>query len=326
MSSRLQSPLAPGIARFLEHKRALGRRFDTEEWALRLFDRFLVRQQVRTVDDVTPAIVDAFLVSRPRHRPRSYNHLLGVLRRLADWLVAHGHLDRSPVRNHPRRNTAERIPFIFDAKQARQLLTLAGQLPDGRSVRLRGPTYRTIFALLYGLGLRVGEVCRLRVEDIDHKRRLLLVQKTKFAKTRLVPYGPRIDDLLLQYLSLREDLSGALTPDDPVFSVAGNRPVSRKTIGVVFRALVPKLELEVKPGLSSPRVHSLRHSFAVGTLLRWYREGIDPSARLLHLSTFLGHVNPESTAVYLTITDELLKVAGDRFENYARSLIAGVSR
>jgi integrase len=65
-------------------------------------------------------------------------------------------------------------------------------------------------------------------------------------------------------------------------------------------------------------VHDLRHSFAVGTLLRWYQEGLDPAQRLLHLSTFLGHVQPESTAVYLTITDALLSEASSRFERYAR--------
>ena len=72
-----------------------------------------------------------------------------------------------------------------------------------------------------------------------------------------------------------------------------------------------------------PRVHDLRHSFAVGTLLRWYREGADPAARLLHLSTFLGHVDPASTAVYLTITADLLQAAGERFERFAAPLSTG---
>ena len=78
------------------------------------------------------------------------------------------------------------------------------------------------------------------------------------------------------------------------------------------------LGLHVPPGTASPRAHDLRHSFAVGTLLRWYRAGLDPAARLLPLSTFLGHVDPASTAVYLTITQELLQEANHRFEEYAR--------
>ncbi len=94
----------------------------------------------------------------------------------------------------------------------------------------------------------------------------------------------------------------------------------------VFRRLRPDLGLSLPLGVSPPRIHDLRHSFAVGTLLRWYRSGIDPGQRLLQLSTFLGHVQPESTAVYLTITSELLRVAGDRFEKYASRLLKEVER
>jgi integrase len=75
--------------------------------------------------------------------------------------------------------------------------------------------------------------------------------------------------------------------------------------------------------VASPRLHDLRHSFAVGTLLRWYRDGADPAARLLHLSTFLGHVDPASTAVYLTITADLLRAASHRFERFAVPLSTG---
>jgi integrase len=88
---------------------------------------------------------------------------------------------------------------------------------------------------------------------------------------------------------------------------------------------VPQLGLSIAPGVSPPRVHDLRHVFAVGTLLRWYREGVDPATRLFRLSTFLGHVNPTSTAVYLTITSELLAAANRRFEGFAAPALKRVS-
>jgi integrase len=93
--------------------------------------------------------------------------------------------------------------------------------------------------------------------------------------------------------------------------------VDEGTISMTFHALLPKLELHIPPGVSPPRLHDLRHSFAVATLLRWYREGIDPNCRLMHLSTFLGHVDPTSTSVYLTITEELLSLAAQRFQGLA---------
>ena len=115
------SPLADGIAQFIEHKRVLGRRFETETFALRLFDRYLVEQHVGAIYSITPELIEAFLTSRPRHRPRSFNHLLGVLHRLFDWLVAREIVPRSPVRTATRRAVAPRIPFIFTPEQARQL-------------------------------------------------------------------------------------------------------------------------------------------------------------------------------------------------------------
>lgn len=310
-----RSPLADGIARFLAHKRALGRRYDTEEKQLRLFDRFLVRQALTSLEQLTPDLLNTFLAARPRGRPRSYNELLGVLRRLLDWLVSREILPQSPLETLPRRETAQRIPYLFDAAHARRLLELAGGLPDGPRARLRGPTYRTIFALLYGLGLRVGEVSRLRCADVDLERNLLVVRGTKFGKSRLVPFGPRLALLLRHYRELRGGAS--CSPETPVFSFTRRGAVSPGIISQTFHHLVPRLGLVVPAGVAPPRAHDLRHAFAVGTLLRWYRAGIDPAGRLFHLATFLGHVNPSSTAVYLTITPELLHEANRRFERLA---------
>jgi site-specific recombinase XerD len=325
MTSRwtgFQSVLGTRLEAFLAQKRALGCRFRNEESPLRLLDRFLVAQHIETINDITAAVIDAFLASRPRASPHSYNQLLGIVTRLFDWLVAHDVVARSPVHAKPRRTTASRLPFLFDLPTARQLLDAAGALPNTQNTPLRGPTYRTIFALLYGLGLRVGEVARLRITDVDLPRQLLVVRETKFAKSRLVPFGPRMGQAVAEYLdrrtaTLRTD--SAIAPF-PVFSFRKGQPLSPSTISTIFHQLVPHLALSIPAGTRPPTVHCLRHSFAVGTLLRWYRSGVDPGPRLLQLSTFLGHVNPQSTAVYLTITTELLTEASQRFERWAAPL------
>jgi site-specific recombinase XerD len=317
-SDRFRSPLADGIRRFLDHKRALARKFVVEEKTLRLLDRYLVEHEIRTLEEITPDLLDAFLISRPRTTPRSYNHLLGTVARLFDWLAGQGHLERSPLRVKPRPQTARRIPFLFDQATARRLLVAAGRLPDNARAPMRGPTYRTIFALMYGLGLRVGEAARLCLGDIDWERQLLVIRLTKFSKSRLVPFGPQIGALLRQYQEKRKERLGSQSSDAPLFSFGKGRGLNPITISQVFHNLVPRLGLRVPPGTAPPRAHDLRHSFAVGTLLRWYRAGLDPAARLLRLSTFLGHIDPASTAVYLTITRELLQEANHRFEEYAR--------
>jgi len=102
-----------------------------------------------------------------------------------------------------------------------------------------------------------------------------------------------------------------------LFTFDGRNHVRPETASHTFHRLIRTLNLPVPDGVSPPTLHSLRHSFAVGCLLRWYREGLDPGDRLLHLSTFMGHVDPTSTAIYLTITPQLLDQANRRFEAFA---------
>jgi integrase len=313
------------VAGFLDHKRALGRKYHTEEKALRLLVRFVAQHGLTTLDQLTRARLDDFLASRGRARPRSFNHLLGVLRCFLDWAVGQQLLQTSPLRTRRRRVTSQRIPFIFDACQARQLLGATGELSDNPRARQRGPTYRTIFALCYGLGLRAGEACGLKLGDIDFDRGLLVVVGGKFGKSRLVPFGPRVAELLRDQVARRVG-AAALEPTAPLFSFDGRRCIHPGTASQTFHRLVATLALPAADGIAPPRLHDLRHSFAVSRLLRWYREGADPSTRLHQLSTFLGHVDPASTAVYLTITPELLEQANCRFEAFARSAWEEVGR
>lgn len=312
-----RSVLTADIETYVEHKRALGHKFHTEERALRLLDDYLVDHDVTMVTSITPLTIEDFLASRPRDQPRSYNHLLGVVRCFFQWLVVQERLDESPVHLRPRRTTAQRRPFLFDTTLAHRLLDLAAALPDQPPARNRGATYHLIFAMMYALGLRVGEVCRLYLRDVDLVRNVLEIRSTKFAKDRLVPFGPRLAQRVGDYLAQKQRDSGGIEADDPLFSFNAGRPVHPGTISQTFHHLVSQHDFTVPPGVTAPRLHCLRHSFAVGTLLRWYRSGVDPNQRLIHLSTFMGHVDPVSTAWYLTITDELLAAANQRFEQFA---------
>jgi integrase len=181
---------------------------------------------------------------------------------------------------------------------------------------------------MYGLGLRVGEAVRLCRQDVDLERKVLVIRQTKFLKSRLVPFGPKLEARLREYLQWQVESQEALEPMAPLFSFSPDwsRPINATTISLTFHALWPRLGLKVPAGAAPPRLHCLRHSFAVGTLLRWYRSGINPQQRLWDLSTFMGHVHPASTAVYLTITAELLDQANQRFNRFAAPLLTGVAR
>jgi integrase len=316
----MSAELVPAVADFLAHKRALGRKYRAEAATLQLLVAFADDHRVAELHQLTPALLDAFVASRPRPRPRSFNQLIGILGCFFDWTVAQQLLASSPLHARRRRETSRRLPFIFDAVQARQLLQAAAGLPDNPRAQGRGATYHTVFALCYGLGLRAGEACGLQVCDVDTDRQLLVVRGGKFGKSRLVPHGPRIAEMVARQVERRGG-----PRDGPLFSFDGQHCLNPGTASQVFHRLVVELDYPLHEGVSPPRLHDLRHSFAVGCLLRWYREGGNPSARLYQLSTFMGHVDPTSTAVYLSVTPGLLTEANRRFEAFASPAWAEVT-
>lgn len=313
--AEFRSFLAGPIKAFLQFKRALGRKYRTEAAALRLLDAFVAEQRIAALEQIDARVIDAFLASRPREHARSYNHLVGVVRRFFDWALMQGMVDHNPVTATPRRVGGQRIPYLFSLDDAKRLLEVARGLRSCSRAPRRALVYETAFALLYGLGLRVGEVSRLLVGDVRFDDATLLIRDTKFYKTRLVPFGPRMGERLVRYVEQRHGPHP--DPEAPLFSFTKRGAVNECTFSLTFHSLLPRLGLDIQPGVSSPRLHDLRRAFAVDTLLRWYRSGIDPNARLVHLATFLGHADPASTAVYLTITEELLREADQRFRAFA---------
>ncbi len=315
-----KSPLSKSIEQFLQYKRSLRKKFHTEERALQLLDRYLVECSVSSMEQLTAELLDNFLASRTRTRPRSYNHLVGVVRRFFEWMVSQEILPLSPFRAVSRRAVAQLRPHILKHEEVKEILLLAGRLPDAPNALNRGKMYQLIFALIYGLGLRVGEISRLKIGHVDFEKNILIIKETKFSKTRLVPMGPKLGQRLNEFIDECGNKSAGL---DPVFWFRGKerRPINPCTISQIFHQLVLQMQISSSEGEMAPRLHDLRHSFAVNTLLRWYREGANPSQRLLYLSVFMGHVSLESTAVYLTITTDLLNEANHRFHKFASPVL-----
>jgi len=305
-----KSTLAECLTDFIGYKQALNCKYRTEANILQMFDQYLCDHRIPDCESIDATVIEGFLKSRPRRTAGSYNHLLGTMLVFFEWARVHKFIKHNPVKVEPRRETAKRIPYVFDLDDARRLLELARRLPGNSRGRNRALIYETVFAILYGLGLRVGEVVRLNLGDVDFVRDTLFIRETKFGKSRIVPFGPNLGQRLRDYVQQIHGDAG--DPDVPLFSFTKSSRIREGTISINFHNLVPKLALNIPPGVASPRLHDLRRAFAVRTLLRWYREGIDPNRRLIHLSTFLGHVDPDSTAVYLTITEDLLQEADKR--------------
>lgn len=165
----MRGPLADCIDTYLAHKRSLGKQLITVGYSLRLLDDYLHTQKVVEIQQITSVHLSSFVAARPRHSARSYNELIREIRGLLNWMVVHELLPESPLRCETRRISSLRPPFLFNAAQAARLFELSEQMPSTAGAPNRGEIYHMIFLLLYGLGLRVGEVSRLCREDVDLK-------------------------------------------------------------------------------------------------------------------------------------------------------------
>ena len=269
MNSAPKGPLAESIGLYLAHKRSLGKQLAKPEPMLHLLNSYLSTEGILERGEITSAHLDAFVASRSRPSPRSHNGLIGTLRGLFDWLVAHEALPMSPLQCESRRLSPTRRPFLFSIEQARCLLDASERLPDNPRAMNRGEIYRMIFALLYGLGLRVGEVSRLCRKDVDLNAQLLMIRQTKFGKDRIVPFGPRMGQTIKAFLEREETRFGTIAPDCPVFSFATRqrKAIATNTISWTFHKLLPALKLTIPPGTSAP--HQNARSFRQHRPGRW---------------------------------------------------------
>ncbi len=249
--------LAEALGKFLQYKRALNRKYHSEAAALRLFDRYLREHNIKDWDSIDSIAIEGFLKSRPRTTARSYNNLASLIHRFFAWAVVEKLAKRNPVNAPRRRETAKRIPYFFNLQDAKRLLLdVARTLPDNSHTRNRALVYEMIFALLYGLGLRVGEVTRLKLSDADLARNTLFIRETKFGKSRIVPFGPNLAERLRRYLENCH--SSSSESDVSLFSLTKRGCISAGTISGAFHALVPRLGLHIPPGVARPRLHDLR--------------------------------------------------------------------
>lgn len=202
-----------------------------------------------------------------------------------------------------------RAPFIYSPADIQALMS---QVPRLIPTTLRAATFQTMIGLLATTGMRVGEAIALDRGDIDWTEGVLVVRASKFNKTREVPLDPTALDALASYARIRD--RHVQRPASPAFFVsAKGTPVIYAVFGAVFRELVATCGV----GSGStvfPRIHDLRHSFAVHTLIRWYQAGEDVEALLPRLSTYLGHRTPVYTYWYLSAAPELLSLAASRLE------------
>jgi integrase len=206
------------------------------------------------------------------------------------------------------------VPHIYSRRELRLLLEAVPRCQRNVECRISSIALRTLLLFLYGTGMRVGEALRLRLADVDLDNSMATVRGTKFYKSRLVPFGRDVVQLLRKYLATPGRLNQHY---QPLFQSRLHKPIGHGAVNTTFRRLRSLAGVRRSDACShQPRLHDLRHTFAVHRLTEWYRAGADVQALLPALSTYLGHIDLHSTQRYLTMTPELLAEANRRFQDY----------
>jgi len=308
---KLHSSLAGPIQNFINLRRLSGTDYKSQAQLLGYFDRFLLNQN-RKISCMTRQITDCYQQSLSHLTPRSRSNRFCVLRQLCEYLARNNPCSYvpEPLKTIPSKGTHP--PYIYTHSEIQGLMGAASKLPPPNS--LRPHTYQTLLGLLYTTGIRIGEALSLNLEHFHRTQRRIYIAQGKFRKARWVPLSDSTCRALEQYLRKRSQIRPR-SPDSPLFINQRSRRLHPCTVNQTFRHLLRQCAIQ-HTKLLGPRIHDLRHTFAVDRLLAWYRDGQNVNARLPWLATYMGHVDVHSTQVYLQATPELIEQVDRRFHNH----------
>lgn len=303
--------LSQAVEDYLELRRGLGFKLREYGECLHEFVSFLSE---RRAEHITSVLALEYSCRRSYEKPVSWSRRLGIIRGFAQYRLAADPATEVPHRRLLPFRSKRARPYLYTQDEIARLLQAALTMVSPHPLRQR--THCCLFGLLAVTGMRLGEALSLRLEDVDLDQGIITVRRTKFDKNRLVPLHPSTCVMLRAYVRLRDKTHARRGRVVPFFFAAihGTR-LNNTNVNLVFRTLSRKIGLRKPGGGPGPRLHDLRHRFAVETLLRWYRGGEDVTRRMPVLSTYLGHGNVSGTYWYLTNTPELMSAAGKLLES-----------
>jgi integrase/recombinase XerD len=298
------SDLGDAAIEYLALRRALGFKL---EGAGRLLPDFVAFADQRASTRITVALAMDWAATASS--PGGVGRRLQALRGFARWFRCLDPASEVPPGGLVSTKGHRLQPYLYSSSEITALMAAARDLRPA----LRAATTETVIGLLASTGMRIGEVLRLDDSDVDYHEATLTVWHTKFNKNRLLVLSASTLDALGDYQQLRHQL--VPSPSTSAFFVAprGGR-LGYYQFRDTFVELLALAGIPSAPWPRRPRIHDLRHSFTVATVLDWYRQGVDVSAMLPRLSTYLGHLDPTATYWYLSAAPELLALAADRLD------------
>jgi len=310
---RFGSFLGPVMREHVVLMQAMGYRYNTQADRLLRLDRFL-QGRPDLVGHPLTAVIQTWTNTRSTSQHALDCHQTG---RLLSRVLSRSDPTVQKIPSDKRiwqvAKQRYRRPYLFNEHEVFRLLETALSLPSPQSP-LRPKTLHMMLVLAYCAGLRIGEIVRLNLGDFDIDDRTIEIRGTKFFKSRRLPLSDSVVAALQSYLRARKEAGASMAPDAALFwhQQAGGR-YSRDRAGKLLARVLRQAKLKPAPGRTGPRVHDLRHAFVASRMLTWYREGVNPQSRLPYVATYLGHKDIHSTLVYLTVTQDLLQQASERF-------------
>jgi integrase len=302
------TPLRQALVDYLAVRRALGYKLARAE---KLLAQFLTYLEDLGETHLRTETALAWATRPTGADPAWWAMRLGIVRGFAAHVRTIDPTTDIPSADLLRARARRATPYVYTDDEVAAVIRAAAALRTSHRVA----TYRTLIGLLAVTGMRVGEAIALDRDDFDVGQGLLVVRRGKFGKSRELPLHPSTVTALTQYLH-REDRPHSAVHTPALFvSTAGTRLIFCN-VQQTFHTLVRRAGLRPHSAACRPRLHDLRHRFAVCTMLDAYRQGQAVEARLPLLSTYLGHVDPKHTYWYLSATPELLQLAGERLQHY----------
>jgi integrase/recombinase XerD len=303
------SPLRQTLKEYLAVRRALGFKLRDSGFAL---TRFVDFAEAHDADFITTQLALTWAQQPVRADPARWARRLGIVRLFARYCAGLDSRTEVPAERLLPHASRRKPPHLYSDAEILRLLEAARTLPSRTG--LRAATYETLFGLMAVTGMRTREPIGLDRDDVDFSEGVITIRHSKFGKSRCVPLDPSTQRALQNYQLRRDQLCPH--PRTPAFFLAehGSR-VTPSAMQWTFRKLSFQIGLRKPAHHRDPRLHDLRHSFAVRTLLSWYRSGLDVERQVPKLATYLGHTHVRHTYWYLSATPELLQQAVLRLEN-----------
>ena len=308
---KFHSCLAAQILSFISLRQLSGTHYQSPAQLLGYFDRFLVQEKFHG-PRITPKIIEDYQRTLSHLTPRVKSNRFSVVRQFCEYLSRTDPLGYVPEPLRTITPQAAHQPYIYSHTEITALLASALRLGPPQS--LRPQTYCTLLGLLYSTGMRIGETLALNVKDFLSGEGRLYIAEGKFHKARWVALSASTCQALKHYIESRLPMTPCSLASPLFINQRGHR-LHYGTVNQTFHRLLGQCAIAQNQRLA-PRIHDLRHTFAVHRLLAWYRDGADVNARLPWLATYMGHVDIASTHVYLHPTAELLEAVSSRFHSH----------